>query len=276
MNENALISVPRSGLDSSSEQFDVLSDKTDQNDVFTYQPKDCPNTKVPYLLGVNAGARKAIIFRPRCRMWSCNVCAVTNTWVWSYRANAGAHELYDRGHSMHFATVTSHEKLNARQSWWVLPKAWMKLQARIRRETGGYEYFVVPELHKNGRVHLHMITTAPMEKRWWKDNARECGFGYQDDVGEVRELGGVTRYVLKYLTKAVAVADMPKGTRRVRTSRTWPKTPPMPKPDGWTFETIATNVALNEVAAAYWDTGYSVVMAGSKSSWKYVRNEGIE
>lgn len=202
---------PRSGLISSIEQFDGLV--------------DCPNQHVPYLLGINDVAVKAVIFRPRCKMWSCPVCGRANAWLWAYRANHGAHSMYDAGKPLAFLTITSSNKITGEQSWWVAPKAWMKLQARMRREYGQYEYFLVPEVQERGAVHFHGIFTVPIGKRWLKDNASECGFGYMDDAKEVWSEGGVTGYVVKYLAKSLDITTMPPRTRRVRTSRHWPKLP---------------------------------------------------
>lgn len=202
---------PRSGLISSIEQFDG--------------PIDCPNQHVPYLLGINHVAVKAVIFRPRCKMWSCPVCGRANAWLWAFRAEHGAHTLYDAGKTISFATITSHEKLTPQQTWWVAPRAWMKLQARIRRAAGPYEYYSVPEEQGSGDMHFHMLITVALGERWWKDNARECGFGYQNDEKEVWKEGGVTRYVVKYLGKSLEITTMPPRTRRVRTSRNWPKLP---------------------------------------------------
>lgn len=252
------IHPPGGGLDAFSlEQFDGSKG-------------DCPNARVPYLLGLNTVQRRAILFRPRCKMWSCPVCGPANAWVWSFRANDGAHSLHDAGATLDFLTITPHERLSPSQSWWVAPKAWMKLQARTRRAAGKFEYFAVPELHKSDKVHFHMIVTARLGKRWWKDNARECGFGYQNDVKEVWELGGVTGYMNKYLIKTLAAASIPKGTRRVRTSRGWPKSGKRDPPVDWQFIPLNRDVNLQRTASDLWDVGYEVRWAGSRSAWDMV------
>lgn len=151
-----------------------------------------------------------------------------------------------------------------------MPKAWAKLRARAQRATGGMEYFAVPELHKSKKVHFHMIVTAKLTKKWWKDNGRECGFGFRNDAKEVYELGGVASYINKYLVKSLSVESVPKGTRRVRTSHGWPRAPDRdPDPD-WTFSLVERDTNVEYLAQAYENMGFSVALAGSKSAWTYV------
>lgn len=236
--------------------------------------KECSNGKAPYLLGLSANTKRAVIFRARCKMWGCPECAQTNAWVWSFRASEGAHALYDKGHSIDFVTITPHEKLSSKGAWWVMPKAWMKLQARLRRTVGTFQYFQVPELHESGKPHIHMITTAKLPESWWKDNARECGFGYMSDVQEVWSDGGVITYVLKYITKTFTETPMPKGAHRVRTSRGWPKHEREPLGD-WTFKPIPKGPQLDLLANQLEGFGYDVFFAGPRSAWSLVRGDTI-
>lgn len=249
-----ILSLSPKGLDTLIEQFDA---------------DDCPNARVPWLRGINRQAGRVLFFRPRCKQWSCPVCGRANAWVWAFRAHDGAKKLYDSGKPIRFVTITPHERLSPGASWWVMPRAWMKLQARIRRATNGFEYLCVPELHKSSKVHLHMLTTAALSKRWWKDNARECGFGYQNDVQEVWSVGGVIGYVEKYLTKGLS-DTVPKGTRRVRTSRGWPKASDREPAPGWEFSLVQRGVSLQALAEVYKKRGWVVRFAGSKSAWEYV------
>lgn len=258
MNED-VFSPPAGGLDLCIEQFTA-----------NISEGDCPNLRVPLLRGINHAAHRAIIFRPRCKLWSCPVCSRANAWVWAFRANAGAHALYDAGETMDFVCLTSHERLSPEGSWWVAPKAWSKLQNRVRRIVANWQYYSVPEVQPGtARVHFHLITNAQMEKQWWKDNARECGFGYMSDAKEVYDLGGVVGYAAKYLTKTLG-DTVPPRTRRVRTSRGWPRAPAREPPEDWKFELIPRGKQMSEVAASLENAGYSVVFAGSKSAWGYV------
>jgi len=247
------LSLSPKGLDLVLEQFDGL---------------DCPNQRVPWMRGMNKATMQMLLFRPRCKMWSCPVCGKANAWAWAFRAQDGAKELHAAGEPVAFVTLTPHEKLTPGQSWWVMPKAWMKLQARVRRAARGFEYLCVPELHKSGKVHLHMLTTAGLAKRWWKTNGRECGFGYQNDAQEVWSVGGVIGYVEKYLMKGLG-DDVPKGTRRVRTSRGWPKNE-RERNLQWEFSLIERDTNIEYLAEAYKLGGFDVAIAGSKTAWKYV------
>lgn len=151
-----------------------------------------------------------------------------------------------------------------------MPKAWMKLQARVRREAGKFSYFAVPELHKSRKVHIHMLITADVSERWWKNNGRECGFGYQNDKQEVWETGGIIGYVMKYLMKSLHVDEMPPRTRRIRTSRDWPKSPARDPPPDWEFHLIPRKQPLMEAANRLEDEGYTVHLLGSRSAWSVV------
>jgi hypothetical protein len=168
---------------------------------------------------------------------------------------------------MNFITLTSHERLAASASLRVLPRAWSKLQERLRREAKG-DYLIVPELHKDGRVHLHGLFSHAVSKRWYKDNARACGLGYQVDLQEIKRDGGVAAYITKYLTKSVLEPQFAKGFRRVRTTRGWPKLPPMEARSGLVFEALERGESVASAVDQARRNGYRVVMAGSKSAWK--------
>jgi len=239
------------GLDSFIEQF---------------RADDCPNTHTPWLKGIDIRAGIVVFFRPRCKLWSCPVCGPINATLWAWRADAGA-RLLGKEHPLAFITLTSHEKLAANASLRVLPSAWGKLQDRLRRAASG-QYLIVPELHKNGRVHLHGLFTHGLKKKWFKDNARECGMGYQVDSQEVISLGGVAAYVTKYLTKSIVEPQFAKGFRRVRTTRNWPKLPEKIPRDGLSFVLFEHDETLQDAAREARAHGYEVVIAGSKSGWK--------
>jgi len=204
--------------------------------------EDCPNQSVPILRAIDMPHGVVVFFRPRCKLWSCSVCGPINASRWAWRADSGVRQFKCAGR-VEFITLTSHERLVAGASLAVLPDAWKKLQERLRRAAKG-EYLIVPEVHKDGRVHLHGLFTHGLPKRWYKDNARACGMGYQVDVQEIRTLGGVSAYVTKYLTKSIIEPQFAKGFRRVRTTRGWPKLPEQPPPAGLIFELLARGETL--------------------------------
>lgn len=239
----------------------------------TFRQESCQTVGRPLLKITNAQLKQAIFFRPLCNTRSCPHCAQILARRWVYRAVHGS-EVLSTAHKLDFLTVTSHEKLDAAASLAVLPKAWDKLRRRVTRAAETAEYFAVPEQHKNGRWHLHAIITARLSRRWWKDNARQCGLGYQSDVQEVNSLGGVSFYVTKYITKMLQNSNLPKGSKVVRTSHGWPQLPEMPKPAGWTYSVVPSPDALNTEAERYQTIGYTVVIADSASVWDWLDTFG--
>ncbi len=185
-------------------------------------------------------------------------------------ARHGTEVLLQRGIHVDFLTVTSHEKLGAAGSRAVLSSAWHKLARRVMHASDTHEYFLVPEQHQDGRWHIHAIITAKLPKRWWKDNARACGFGYQSDVQEVQSLGGVHFYATKYLTKTLQNSNLPRGFRRVRVSQGWPDLPELPSPTGWIFVMLERDRALSWDVEAYQREGFSVAITDENVAWEIV------
>ncbi len=234
----------------------------------------CPNTKTPHLVGKHTGDRRAVIFRPRCKLWSCSSCAEINRKLWVFRAINGTRVMLDQGADVAATTLTSHEKLGKRASRAIWPKAWDKLGQRMRRKAqpGKVQYLAVPEQHKDGRMHVHMLVSVKYGKKWWKDNARSCGLGYQADEQEVKTLG-IGGYVGKYLGKTIGSVDWPKNARRVRTSQGWPPLPDLSEAEGWTFELIKRRVSLADMAGLLVEGGYTVTMTDHETAWDIVNRE---
>lgn len=245
-------------------------DSSKNNSTTEEQPDyhECP-ARTPWLVGTHDSGR-AILFKTRCKRWSCPVCGPLNAWAASFRASAGAHALYDAGEPVQFATITAHGALTAHQAYWVAPKAWKTLHTRLQRQIQprALRYFAVPETDQNGRIHLHAIWNAGVSERWLKDNAAEVGFGFMDDVQDVHDSGGVVGYVVKYLRKNAAM-DLPRYTHRFRTSRGWPRVPGYAS--DWTFERIPTLEGLNDVWDRLESLGYDVRLLGGRAAWAYVR-----
>lgn len=222
-------------------------------------------SQTPLLVAFNAQRKAAILFHPACKCWDCEACAQTNKRRWIARAINGATVLQAAGQDVDFVTLTSHEKLKAAGSRAVWPKAWKKLHARWGRKFGKQAYFAVPELHADGRLHAHMICTGGAGVRWWKDNARACGMGYQSDVQEIDELG-IGGYVGKYLGKTLG-PDWPRNGRRVRTSRDWPQLPTQSETQGWTFRKIAQKREISAIERNLNQLGYDVARCSPEGSW---------
>lgn len=235
------------------------------------QKSTCEQPKRPLLKGINQADKKVLLFRPNCKKWDCPYCGDLRAGKWRYVATFGVNLLLECGLPIDFVTITSHEKLSPDQALAVLSSAWAKLSTRIRREEPIKEYFIITERQRNGKVHLHMVTTAHLSKKWWKDNARECGFGFQSDVREVSSVGGVSKYVTKYLTKAAADASWPARFRRVRTSRGWPDLPEMPPSEGWEFSKLPSEAQLDLEINRALMLGYEVIVADGTSAWDVVK-----
>lgn len=231
----------------------------------------CKAPNRPFLKGVNESEMKAVIFQPRCKQWSCPACADINKKLWAIKAFFAAEVIEGTHGKPDFLTLTSHEKLQAKASLFVWPKAWSKLSQRARRKAKDFQYLLIPEQHKNGRLHVHAIETGGLGERWWKDNARACGLGYMAEEEEVRSPGGAAYYVVKYLTKSLQTDVWPKGFRRVRTSQRWPKLPHAPLPEGWLFAPLEHDEPLNRTVTILEHKGYDVLVLDHFEAWEAIK-----
>lgn len=237
------------------------------------QKSSCQQARRPLLRGTNHKVKKVLLFRPNCKQWDCPHCADLKAGKWRYVATYGVDQLMASGLPIDFVTITSHEKLSPAAAIKVLAKAWPKLNERIRKTGQIKQYFCITERQRNGKVHLHMIVTARLSKKWWKDNARECGFGYQSDVRQVQKVGGVTKYVTKYLTKAATETAWPARFRRVRTSRGWPDLPDLPPSEDWQFVKLPSATQMDVEVSRALLIGYEVIIADGSSAWGVVNGE---
>lgn len=149
---------------------------------------------------------------------------------------------------MDFVTITSHEKLRdfaACERVW--RNAWAKLYNALKRQKQDLQYMIVPERHKDGRMHVHALWNAEVSQKWLKDNARKRGLGYQCKIVHVDHSGRAQKYIVKYVGKDLGVIDIPHF-RRVRVSADWADVPdPNSGSSGLKWEYIGTNGALNSV-----------------------------
>lgn len=177
----------------------------------------CCTSWRPWLRGVCHEARFVVFYLPNCGSWSCPYCAQNNARLWSWRITEAAAAQLQSGSAISFTTLTSHERLNAAGSIAVFKKAWPQLRKRAQRAAGGGDYVQVPERHASGRLHVHMLDTFNLPRKWWATNSRECGLGYQVETEFARTAGGAARYAAKYLAKQFGTS-WPRGFRRVRMS----------------------------------------------------------
>lgn len=195
----------------------------------------CPNTKGIVILGINEDHKIAMLFNPSCKSWDCPVCGPKNAENWAWAGMTGAYKLLDDS-PMVFCTVTSRPYASVNQSLYFFKQNWPKLRKRITvKNSAKFEYMLIPERHKTGVLHAHFVANISITKRWLKDNAFECGFGYQAKVDPVDHAPGVAAYMTKYMAKSMTFTQWPDKFRRVRRSQNWPM-PAQPEPlPGWAW-----------------------------------------
>ena len=210
------------------------------------------------LIGWDVVARRALVTRANCDSWTCPECSLRMAERWKLRAQIGVRQYIGAGLHVDFITITSHEKLdsfNATEAVW--RKAWPVLYAALKRRGTPLHYFLVPEKHKDGRMHVHALWTANVTQKWLKDNARKRGLGYQCKARPVTDAGMAVRYVGKYIGKSLG-EGVPPRFRRVRVSQGWPEMPiPVTPLVGLRWEYITGNgalaVVMGECQAKRWD-----------------------
>ncbi len=194
----------------------------------------CETANRPYLMRTDANAKTVYFIQPECGKWSCKACAEKAKKLWYLHAHFGGDTLLREGRRLSFVTLTSHRlvrSLTAGIGVW--RKAWPKLSARWRRAERGLQYIWLAEHGKIGHFHCHLITTATLPTRWYKDNSAETGLGYKAEAEPIYDAAQCGGYMTKYLTKALANNAYPKGFRRVNTSQKWPKIPKYVSPYTW-------------------------------------------
>lgn len=218
-------------------------------------------TPGPLVMGVNKTSKKVKLWRPPCRRWSCEQCRENLANEWAFAAFYGAKELQEQSFGLAFITITSHERLSPEMTISVWPSAWRKLYMRVRRKYGAGEYFMTSERHKDRRLHVHALVTWDIEHNWLKNAARACGLGYMAHVREVDHPLAAAAYASKYLTKFGDV--WPRGWRRVRLSRGWPRISEMDNPPGWTFAPLSSTLHFGiDAWRSDWESaGYTVFIA---------------
>lgn len=232
----------------------------------------CETRGRPYLCGVDCNRHEAIVFQPRCGLWSCPACAETNAELWALRTLNGIKELKSAGHEIYFTTITTHEDLSPEIALKIWPKQWGKLRQRASRAALVFEYLLVPEQHKTKKIHVHLLDTGALPERWWKDNARQCGMGFMATSEQLRNPAQGAKYVTKYLAKQLKDNVWPRGFRRVRTSQHWPKLPTMPD-SNFDFMPVPPDMALNDFVLQLTFAGFDVHLSpDGETAWDFVRS----
>lgn len=215
---------------------------------------ECTKLVRPVLKGFSVKKSAWYLYQPPCKCWDCPTCARVNMYQWAARIGDGYSQYMLEGvDGWRFVTITSHPKLKSkRTTLWVWPKAWAKLSTRMRRAYDGIRYVLIPELHKDGRLHIHMIASGGMTTLWLKTNAPRCGLGYMNEAEIISEVSRATWYVTKYLSKALDVSEWPRNFRRIRTSQKWPPfeidMPEVSDIENWTYVSTYPSEGLDYLA----------------------------
>lgn len=231
----------------------------------------CETAGRPRMLAYCKTAGAAILFQPRCKLWKCPACAQINKRLWTMRALSGASQLIEQGETINMLTLTSHGRLNAPETVWVFRHAWPALYKRARRAAGGLHYFMIPERHKDGRLHIHALSSANLGSRWWKDNGAQTGLGYMNEEEPCKDDKAAGLYVAKYIGKQLdGLNDWPKRFRRVRRSNNWPKMPPLARSKNWTFRVATTGRKAQDQLDFVGRQGLVPIFASHVQAWETI------
>jgi len=225
----------------------------------------CSKKNVPYLAFRNHETRTITIVKPRCWCWNCPECSEARADYWSKRVHNAVNERMEKGEIWFFVTLTSHEKcVNYTQTAYVLRRSFPKLYNRILRKYSGLMFVSIPEPHQDNRLHVHMLTNAPMTTAWYKKNARECGFGYQAKAVKIEQASRAAFYVVKYLSKSLTNAKLfGKRFQRVRVSKDFPELaddigfPSLPSEVIGKYDQARVFISINK------DNGWRIVIKSS-------------
>jgi len=124
----------------------------------------------------------------------------------------------------YFGTLTMNKRWRGAASVTNFRKNWNKFYQRMKRKTDGSLYYILlPEPHKDGSLHVHIISTCQAGSRWWKDTGAKCGMGFQNQNEPLRSTAKAAWYVTKYVGKSIENTKWPDDLRRVRFSVRWPQ-----------------------------------------------------
>jgi len=192
----------------------------------------CTKASRCYCVGIKESTGQGFFFRPDCKCWNCEACAARLRARWTLRTFKGVEAYQAQGEHFTFVTLTSSWKLKGlAQTLWVWPKAWSMLRRRVQRAAPGWHFVMIPEQHKDGRLHVHLLASANLGTDWWSDNAVMCGLGWKAEEAEFKCLTATAEhaaaYAAKYLGKQWGVKEWPRYFHHIRTSQRFPALPPL-------------------------------------------------
>jgi len=222
----------------------------------------CPNFHALAVQEFTTGMDKRIAVRLRCRMWTCEYCAVKNRLIW--RARLLHHIAHSDLSKWSWFTLTAHRYARGEQkSLANLRGAWDALIKRMKRKYGDFQYARVYEKHGDGSYHIHAICSLTFDdicirvsrrnkkrtsySRWLQKTAWKLGIGMYthaenvpqngiDDVlvaqglSENDQIGMRSGFVASYITKYIVKLDVQTKSelgriRHIQASKRWLKAP---------------------------------------------------
>lgn len=148
-----------------------------------------------------------------CNTWGCRVCGPAKAYRLGVLAAAASPERFITLSRVGPTLDTVHERLRT-------------LSKALRRRGYGWEYLAVPEIHRNGFWHLHLLQKGDfIPQRVLSERAESAGMGFVVDIRRIRGSSEVPKYLCKYLTKDALSREIERSPRskRFRTSRGfWP------------------------------------------------------
>jgi len=216
--------------------------------------KHCPKPNTPTVIGVNEDTGELVASKAGCGMWNCPYCSTVRKHYVARKCYLGIEHYKANGvPNWYFGTITMHENWRGWASLVNYQSNWNKFYQRMKRITNGPLYYcLLPEKHKDGSLHVHLISTCQAETRWFKDKGRASGFGYKNENEPLESSAAAVRYVTKYVGKSLSVVDWPKNFRRIRFSINWPE-PPIR--DDYTWSPFPPNLAKYAVRVKF-EQGY--------------------
>lgn len=214
----------------------------------------CANGAPYFAYQIGQGKGYAIA-QGNCHDWKCPKCGVKRAGQEYWRIINGCEQLA-KDNNLYFMTITC----KGREISWEQSEAgyltWTnKLLTTLRKSAKKYKlhwaYVQVTERQKRGHPHSHFLTTYyphdlieghkihwqvikgkrsavrrdALRSEYLEARCISAGLGSQYDISSVRTVAAASRYVAKYLFKqSMFLTDWPKKWRRVRYSRSFPKT----------------------------------------------------
>lgn len=231
----------------------------------------CPNF-TGFMVGI--GEQKTVISRMRCKQWSCAFCADKNRLHWrAHLLDTLNKNQADYWPDWFLVTLTAAgNNRTAYGSASALQGAFNTIAQLFRDQAkklgAKISYVRVFEAHQDGAIHMHVLLNAPLAGnawfipgtpkkhpkhpgKWFREfsdyTASKTGLGWKSEIVRIVPYDGydpvavTTRYVTKYLTKEAQAFDLPKGARRIITSRDLAlKDHPAVSEYDWTLHTAFT------------------------------------